>query len=156
MGYKTAAVASQYNHIAKDKLDSITEECDSNDKWLSELEERQSTKHKWDEPVFSMSELTLRTQNLVKNATKILSEPRPKKEDKKEKKDDKKEKTEGDSVTEPGKAAEDAAASSGESATPTTSADPPKKRWTMWLKWALVAVVVTGGGALLGGYGERY
>mmetsp|Transcript_14695 Transcript_14695/g.32291 ORF Transcript_14695/g.32291 Transcript_14695/m.32291 type:complete len:1016 (-) Transcript_14695:183-3230(-) len=76
--YKAAAGANIYSHIAKEKLESITKECDDNAEWITGLETRQASQKKWDPPVFSMAELTIRASSLANNSTKILSEPAPK------------------------------------------------------------------------------
>merc|ERR1719469_447744 len=66
--------------------------------WLTPLEKRQATLQKWDMPVLSGTELALRTSNLTKKATKILSEPKPKppEPEKKDEKDGKKKKKKGE------------------------------------------------------------
>jgi len=98
--FKASAASPNYNHIAKEKLDSIITECDNTTQWLSELEARQKDVPKWEAPVMSVSEISLRNNALAKNSTAILSEPKPKQPEpssKKDKKDKKKGKDGGKS-----------------------------------------------------------
>mmetsp|Transcript_30576 Transcript_30576/g.65916 ORF Transcript_30576/g.65916 Transcript_30576/m.65916 type:complete len:1037 (+) Transcript_30576:235-3345(+) len=76
--YKAAAISPICDHIAKEKLDTVIEECDKNAEWLSELEKKQADHKKWESPVLSATELTVRNSTLTTNATKVLSEPKPK------------------------------------------------------------------------------
>eukprot|EP00927_Polykrikos_kofoidii_P030104 TRINITY_DN25967_c0_g1_i1.p1 TRINITY_DN25967_c0_g1~~TRINITY_DN25967_c0_g1_i1.p1 ORF type:complete len:974 (-),score=245.52 TRINITY_DN25967_c0_g1_i1:160-3081(-) len=76
--YKASATSAIYSYIAKEKLDTIIEECDNCTQWLNDLERRQAELNQWDTPVYSVAELTVRTSNLTNNATKVLSEARPK------------------------------------------------------------------------------
>jgi len=165
--FKASAASANYNHIAKEKLDSIITECDNATQWLSELEARQKEVQKWETPVMSVSEISLRNNALAKNSTAILSEPKPKPPDppsKKEKKDKKKGKDGGKSeadaskkegASKSDKQEPDGDAKSEELAEEATSqaespaaADEPKKpeaarsRYRRWAPAAVIAALL--------------
>jgi len=106
--YKATANSKIYEYIAKEKLESITAECDSNTQWLQDLEKRQGDLPKWEAPLLSIAELTVRNSTLTTNSTKILSEPRPKPaEEAKEEKDGAESKDKSKSKGKKGDKAED-------------------------------------------------
>lgn len=168
--YKAAANVPMYNHIAKEKLDSITSECDSNSEWLADLEARQTAVKKWEAPVLSIAELTIRNSSLTTAATKTLSEPKPKppeppKEEKdakggKDGKDGKKKgkkekgdaKDEGeDAATEKAAEAEAEAEVVAKAASASEAAKRKRKRWLMGGAAVAAALLLA---ALAAGLGE--
>jgi len=92
--FKASAISPACDHIAKEKLDGVVAECDASTEWLSEVEPKFAARNKWEDPVISAAELTVRTTTLMNNCSKVLSEPRPKppEPEKKSKKEDKQEK----------------------------------------------------------------
>mmetsp|Transcript_6729 Transcript_6729/g.12543 ORF Transcript_6729/g.12543 Transcript_6729/m.12543 type:complete len:1114 (+) Transcript_6729:56-3397(+) len=154
--FKASAASPNYNHIAKEKLDSVISECDSATQWLSELEAHQKDVHKWEAPVMSVSEISLRANALVKNSTAILSEPKPKPPDppsKKDKKDKKKGKDGGKSETDASKKEPAGDAKSEElpeeaksevEPAPTAAVEPtkPEAARARNLRWVTVAAIL--------------
>jgi len=184
--YKASATAPNYDHIAKDKLDSIIAECDGNTRWLADLEGRHAAQKKWEAPVLSLAELTVRTSSLNVNSVKILKEPRPKppeqdketekekdKEDDKGKDKDKEKDAEGkDTSAKDGKSKKskgdnkDAKDTKGDKAEPkdtkdtsSSSSDPVPKRSFFRghrLMLSLGGVALLTVGTALLGFGDRF
>lgn len=164
--YKATANSSIYEYIAKEKRDSITKECDMNTEWLGGLEKKQAALQKWESPVISGAEVALRSSNLTRNSTKILSEPRPKPpEPEKDEKDGKKKKNkkgdkdgkDKDGEKRDSNAAEDVGAEvdAGEDACKPVEA-PKRPKWQLFLGVGIAILTVLLGGAICAGYGKRY
>jgi len=86
---KAKAIASQqeeaYAHIGKEKLESITIECERVFNMTNEKLEEQNSLGKSDDPVIISGDLRERAKNLTKFCEDILNTPKPKpKEEKKE------------------------------------------------------------------------
>merc|ERR1712048_217764 len=129
--YKAMAVSPVYNHIAKEKLDKVIADCDNTTQWISEQESRQKTMKKWDSPVFSSTELTIRTSSLTNECSKILSEPKPKPPDKKDKKKDKDKEKEN---TDKGPDEKESAQAGESSKEDDASVSPSPSKFRKWLK----------------------
>lgn len=87
--YKALATAAKFDHIAKEKLSSIVEECDAATQFIQDADAVQEKRKKTEPVTPSLAELTVRMSSLESNSMQILSEPRPKpveppKEEKKE------------------------------------------------------------------------
>merc|ERR1712137_652389 len=80
----------KFDHIAKEKKDSIVEKCNEFENWLNDMSRKQSQLNDTQDPVLKAMDLKLRSESLQQYADGILSEPKPapppeeKKEDTKE------------------------------------------------------------------------
>jgi len=75
--YKALATAPKFDHIAKEKLSSVIEECDGHTQWIEDIESNLANQKKWEPSGSINAELMVRNSTLSSNATKIFSEPRP-------------------------------------------------------------------------------
>lgn len=77
--YRNAAEnpGEKYGHISPDKLANIVKECDDVSKWLSDLQTKQATLQKHEQPVLICADMEKKNQELAKMADVILKEPKP-------------------------------------------------------------------------------
>jgi len=77
--YKNAAEnpGEKYGHISPDKLASIIKECDDVFKWLTDLQAKQATLQKYEQPVLICADMEKKNKELAKMADVILKEPKP-------------------------------------------------------------------------------
>eukprot|EP00930_Biecheleria_cincta_P025855 TRINITY_DN18336_c0_g1_i2.p1 TRINITY_DN18336_c0_g1~~TRINITY_DN18336_c0_g1_i2.p1 ORF type:complete len:1009 (-),score=261.22 TRINITY_DN18336_c0_g1_i2:361-3387(-) len=143
--YKACSIAPIYDHIEKQKLEAITAECDSITEWLADLDKKQQDKKKWDDPVFSVTELTFKQSTLTTNATKVLSEPRPKPAEPEKKKDAKKSEKSYSGEGEGGGETAQEAPKNGETVEEAEAVSPQKqsflRRWMVPLGGGLLLVI---------------
>merc|ERR1712203_494293 len=78
MGNAAENPGEKYGHISPDKLASIVKECDDVSKWLTDLQAKQATLQKHDQPVLICVDMEKKNQDLAKMADVILKEPKPK------------------------------------------------------------------------------
>jgi len=155
--FKASAISPAYDHISKEKLDGVVADCDAASEWLSELEPVFAEQKKWEDPVLSLAELSVRSTSLMSSCSRILSEPRPKppEPEKKEKREKKDKKGKGDKGNDEGSAEK----GEGEEAASEKKEGPERPRkppvWKRMLPFTAIVPVVA---ALLvaGGYGETY
>merc|ERR1712217_184445 len=155
---KASAIAPVYDHIAKDKLDQLRADCDDAAEWIAEREKKLADHKKWEDPVFSIVELNVRTSSLMTSCQKILSEPRPKpkKEEKEKEKGPKKTKAKNNADSKDPKTDKDV---DGEDETENDSpsdAKKEKKTSRLLLRFLLPLVVLIPVAAIFAGYGESY
>merc|ERR1719468_17159 len=140
-----------------------------NSEWLVGMERRQAALQKWDTPVLSGAEVTLRSSNLTQNSTKILSEPRPKppEPEKKDEKDGKTKKKKGEKSSEEEKKddkgmeketeVEGIAASGGVNGKTDVKPEAPKRpKWQLFLAGGFTLLLLGSVGGVLVGLGEPY
>jgi len=86
--YRAAAEnpGDKYGHINAEKLAKVIAACADLEKWLSEMEAKQSKVAKTEKPVLICADMEKKNQELAKMADEILKEPKPAppKEEKKE------------------------------------------------------------------------
>lgn len=71
----------QFSHIKEEDLQKVVTYCDDSQKYIDERIEAFNARVKTSDPVFLAADLRMRIDNLKANCKKVLSQPKPKKEE---------------------------------------------------------------------------